>query len=73
MKLSFHCKRNFCHARFGKLVEVVEKNKSRLNKGLKMGAFYNQYDGRKVLNRDVVETINAHFKGKFSRQNIISL
>jgi hypothetical protein len=36
-----------------KLVEVVEI-KSRLNKGLKIGAFYHQYDGRKVLNRDVV-------------------
>ena len=48
-----------------KLVEVVEKIKSRLNKGLKVGGvFITQYDGRKVLNRDVFETINAHFKSE---------
>jgi chromosome partitioning protein len=48
-----------------KLVEVVEKIKTRLNKGLKVGGvFITQYDGRKVLNRDVVETINAHFKSE---------
>jgi chromosome partitioning protein len=48
-----------------KLVEVVEKIKSRLNKGLKVGGvFITQYDGRKVLNRDVVETINTHFKSE---------
>jgi chromosome partitioning protein len=37
------------------------------------GVFITQYDGRKVLNRDVVETINAHFKSKFKtkiRDNI---
>jgi hypothetical protein len=32
-----------------------------------MGVFYNPMTV--VLNRDVVETINAHFKAKFSRQN----
>ena len=48
-----------------KLVEVVEKIKSRLNKGLKVGGvFITQYDGRKVLNRDVFETINLHFKSE---------
>lgn len=48
-----------------KLVEVVEKIKSRLNKGLKVGGvFITQYDGRKVLNRDVFETINTHFKSE---------
>ena len=46
-----------------KLVEVVDKIKQRLNKGLKVGGvFITQYDSRKVLNRDVVETIQAHFK-----------
>jgi len=46
-----------------KLVEVVDKIKGRLNKGLKVGGvFITQYDNRKVLNRDVVETIQAHFK-----------
>jgi chromosome partitioning protein len=46
-----------------KLVEVVDKIKGRLNKGLKVGGvFITQYDNRKVLNRDVVDTIQAHFK-----------
>ena len=46
-----------------KLVEVVDKIKGRLNKGLKLGGvFITQYDSRKVLNRDVVDTIQAHFK-----------
>jgi chromosome partitioning protein len=46
-----------------KLVEVVDKIKARLNKGLKVGGvFITQYDSRKVLNRDVVKTIQAHFK-----------
>lgn len=54
-----------------KLVEVVEKIKSRLNKGLKIGGvFITQYDGRKVLNRDVVETINAHFKNEVFKTKI---
>jgi chromosome partitioning protein len=54
-----------------KLVEVVEKIKSRLNKKLKMGGvFITQYDGRKVLNRDVVETINAHFKSEVFKTKI---
>jgi chromosome partitioning protein len=46
-----------------KLVEVVDKIKKRLNKSLKVGGvFITQYDNRKVLNRDVVDTIQAHFK-----------
>lgn len=46
-----------------KLVEVVNKIKGRLNKELKVGGvFITQYDSRKVLNRDVAETIQAHFK-----------
>jgi chromosome partitioning protein len=54
-----------------KLVEVVEKIKSRLNKGLKIGGvFITQYDGRKVLNRDVVDTINAHFKSEVFKTKI---
>jgi chromosome partitioning protein len=54
-----------------KLVEVVEKIKSRLNKELKMGGvFITQYDGRKVLNRDVVETIIAHFKSEVFKTKI---
>jgi chromosome partitioning protein len=54
-----------------KLVEVVEKIKSRLNKGLKVGGvFITQYDGRKVLNRDVFETINEHFKSEVFKTKI---
>lgn len=45
-----------------KLIEVVDKIKRRLNKNLKVGGvFITQYDSRKVLNRDVVSTIEAHF------------
>jgi chromosome partitioning protein len=46
-----------------KLTEVIEKIKKRLNKKLKIGGvFITQYDSRKVLNRDVVATIEDHFK-----------
>lgn len=46
-----------------KLLEVVDKIKKRLNKGLKVGGvFITQYDKRKVLNRDVASTIDLHFK-----------
>ena len=46
-----------------KLLEVVDKIKKRLNKELRLGGvFITQYDSRKVLNRDVVATIEAHFK-----------
>jgi chromosome partitioning protein len=45
-----------------KLIEVVDKIQKRLNKELKVGGvFITQYDSRKVLNRDVVATIEAHF------------
>jgi chromosome partitioning protein len=48
-----------------KLLEVIEKIRKRLNKELEVGGvFITQYDSRKVLNRDVVATIEAHFKDK---------
>jgi chromosome partitioning protein len=48
-----------------KLIEVIDKIKKRLNKKLKVGGvFITQYDKRKILNRDVVETIKTHFKDK---------
>jgi chromosome partitioning protein len=54
-----------------KLVEVVEKIKSRLNKSLKVGGvFITQYDGRKVLNRDVFDTINTHFKSEIYKTKV---
>jgi chromosome partitioning protein len=46
-----------------KLLEVVDKITKRLNKELRVGGvFITQYDARKVLNRDVVATIGAHFQ-----------
>jgi chromosome partitioning protein len=46
-----------------KLMEIIEKIKARLNKGLRVGGvLITQYDSRKILNRDVVATIQAHFK-----------
>lgn len=54
-----------------KLVEVVAKIKSRLNKNLKIGGvFITQYDGRKVLNRDVFETVSTHFKSEVYKTKI---
>ena len=54
-----------------KLVEVVDKIKKRLNKSLKVGGvFITQYDNRKVLNRDVVATIKAHFKSEVFKTKI---
>lgn len=48
-----------------KLLEVIDKIQRRLNKELKVGGvFITQYDSRKILNRDVVATIEAHFKDK---------
>lgn len=46
-----------------KLLEIIDKIKKRLNKGLRVGGvFITQYDGRKILNRDVFTTIQGHFK-----------
>lgn len=54
-----------------KLIEVIDKIKRRLNKDLKLGGvFITQFDGRKVLNRDVVETIKSHYKEKLFKTAI---
>jgi len=54
-----------------KLIEVVDKIKRRLNKGLSIGGvFITQYDSRKILNRDVVETIENHFKDEVFKTKI---
>ena len=46
-----------------KLMEVIEKIKKRLNRELELGGvFITQYDNRKILNRNVVEAIESHFK-----------
>ena len=54
-----------------KLLEVIDKIKKRLNKDLRVGGvFVTQYDSRKVLNRDVVATIEAHFKDEVFKTKI---
>jgi chromosome partitioning protein len=54
-----------------KLLEVIDKIKKRLNKELKVGGvLVTQYDSRKVLNRDVVATIEAHFKDEVFKTKI---
>jgi chromosome partitioning protein len=48
-----------------KLLEVIGKIQKRLNKTLEVyGVLVTQYDSRKVLNRDVVRTIQEHFGDK---------
>ena len=57
--------------RLSKLVEIIDKIKGRLNKKLRVGGvFITQYDSRKVLNRDVVETIQARFKKEIFKTKI---
>jgi chromosome partitioning protein len=54
-----------------KLLEVVDKITRRLNKKLKVGGvIVTQYDSRKVLNRDVVTSIEAHFKEEVFKTKI---
>jgi chromosome partitioning protein len=39
--------------------------KDNLNPSLTIGGvFITQYDNRKILNRDIAESVNNHFKGK---------
>jgi chromosome partitioning protein len=54
-----------------KLVEVIDKIQKRLNKELEIGGvFITQYDQRKVLNRDVVATIEGYFKEKLFKTKL---
>jgi len=54
-----------------KLMEVIEKIKKRLNKSLAIGGvFLTQYDKRKVLHRDVLETVEEHLKDKLLKSII---
>jgi chromosome partitioning protein len=54
-----------------KLTEVLDKIKKRLNKELKVGGvIVTQYDSRKVLNRDVATTIEAHFKAEVFKTKV---
>jgi chromosome partitioning protein len=54
-----------------KLMEIVRKIQGRLNKSLKVGGvFITQYDKRKILNRDVVATIEEHFKDEIFKTRV---
>lgn len=58
-----------------KIKQVIDKVKFRLNKQLEMGGVIaTMYDSRRVLNRDVVETIHKHFGDKvfktYIRENV---
>jgi len=54
-----------------KLLEVIDKIQRRLNKELKVGGvFITQYDNRKVLNRDVVATIEKIFPKELYKTKI---
>ena len=49
----------------GKLLETVDVVKNRLNKRLRItGVIGTRYDGRKRLNREVIDTLHTHFGGK---------
>lgn len=54
-----------------KLVEIVEKIQKRLNKDLQVGGvFITQYDSRKILNRDIVDTVEEYFGDKLFKTRI---
>lgn len=54
-----------------KLLEVVEKVRKRINKRLKVGSILvTLYDGRKVLNRDVLEALETRFPKELLRTRI---
>jgi chromosome partitioning protein len=54
-----------------KLKEVIDKIHSRLNPELRIGAvFLTQYDARKILNRDVAESVEEFFGDKFLQSKI---
>ena len=54
-----------------KIKQVIDKVKFRLNKNLEIcGVMATMYDNRRVLNRDVVETIHKYFGEKVFKTNI---
>ncbi len=54
-----------------KIIEVKDKVKKRLNRNIEItGVFITQYDRRKVLHRDVLDTINTYFKDKVFKSKI---
>lgn len=56
---------------FSKLQDVILKVQKRLNANLKIsGVFLTQYDSRKILNRNVADTLQRLFKGKVFKSKI---
>lgn len=56
-----------------KLNEVIGKIQTRLNTKLEIGCvFLTQYDARKILNRDVAESVSEFFGEKFLKSKISS-
>jgi chromosome partitioning protein len=54
-----------------KLTEVITKIQTRLNQKLQIGCvFLTQYDSRKVLNRDIAESVLEFFGNKFLNSKI---
>lgn len=54
-----------------KLTEVVQKIQRRLNNKLQIGGvFLTQYDARKVLNRDIADSVEEFFKEKYLNTKI---
>lgn len=54
-----------------KISEVIDKIRKRLNKGLTIGGvIVTQYDKRKVLHRDVADTIQTYFQDKVFQTKI---
>lgn len=48
-----------------RLLEVIEKIRQRLNPALEVaGVFLTQYDGRRILNRDIADSIQQHLPDK---------
>jgi chromosome partitioning protein len=56
-----------------KLTEIIKKIQTRLNNNLKIGGvFLTQYDIRKVLNRDIAESVSNFFGDKLLNKKISS-
>jgi len=54
-----------------KYIEVIQKVQHRINRGLRIGGvFITQYDGRKVLNRNVLESLQDFFKDRLFETKI---
>lgn len=54
-----------------KITEVVQKIKARLNPDLKIGGvFFTQYDHRKIMNRDIFESVKEMFDKKLLTSTI---